>query len=680
MNNQSITALKGVGDAISKRLARLGIITIGELLEHFPRRYEDRSTQCKISQIRPGGVAAFTAVVEKGELQFVRGKSIARLWVRDETGLAVLVWFNQPYRTKTWKVGDRVLVYGKAIWFRDCIQIESPEVENESAQDSFNTARIVPIYPLTQGVAARVMRKLIAAALQSVEVLHETIPSDIRKKYGLITRDSALREIHFPTDWQQMKQAKRRIVFEELFYLQCALVYLRNQRLNERRSFQHAADSDKVQRLLELLPFDLTNDQIEAYAEIRKDMESDKPMHRLLQGDVGSGKTAVALLALVKTVENGLQGIMMAPTEILAEQHFQYCSELLFRVGVRSALLTGRVKGRTRNELLAQVKAGEIDVLFGTHALLQPDVLFLNTGLIVVDEQHRFGVNQRAILQGKGEVPHTMVMSATPIPRTMALTLYGDLDISTIRQLPPGRKPVVTVVRSGDAAREKVYRYLAMEVKSGRQGYVVCPLIEESEKTEAQSALAVFNELTATLLNTVACGLLHGRMSAEDKETVMRKFVAGELGVLVSTTVIEVGINVPNATMMIIEDAERFGLAQLHQLRGRVGRGAEQSFCVLLQNPADGEVPERLKVLVETADGFAVAEKDLIIRGPGQFLGYRQHGLPEIKMANLADDAGLLVEAHEAGIALMKDPKEVNAVLPYLKHRFERFFGVLFAG
>jgi ATP-dependent DNA helicase RecG len=371
---------------------------------------------------------------------------------------------------------------------------------------------------------------------------------------------------------------------------------------------------------------------------------------------------------------------MMVPTEILAEQHFQSCSELLGRVGVRSALLTGRVKGRARSELLAKVAAGEIDVIFGTHALLQPDVLFRNTGLIVVDEQHRFGVNQRVILQGKGEVPHALVMSATPIPRTMALTLYGDLDISTIRHLPPGRKPVVTVVRSGDSAREKVYRYLAMQVKSGKQGYVVCPLIEESEKTEAQSAESVFQELSGSLLKTVACGLLHGRMNAEEKEFIMRKFVAGELGVLISTTVIEVGINVPNATMMIIEDAERFGLAQLHQLRGRVGRGTDRSYCVLLQNRTDGEVPERLKVLVETSDGFSVAEKDLVLRGPGQFLGYRQHGLPEMKMASLADDADLLVEAREAGIALMQDPKGLNFVLPHLKQRFERFFGVLFAG
>ena len=403
-------------------------------------------------------------------------------------------------------------------------------------------------------------------------------------------------------------------------------------------------------------------------------------MHRLLQGDVGSGKTAVALLALAKTVENGLQGIMMVPTEILAEQHFQSCAELLTGLGIRSALLTGRVKGKSRSELLQQIQAGNVDVVIGTHALIQPDVNFCRVGLVVVDEQHRFGVAQRASLQEKGTAPHTLVMSATPIPRTMALTLYGDLDISTIRHLPPGRKPIVTAVRSGEAAREKVYQFLATEVAAGRQGYVVCPLVEDSEKTEAQSATSIFVELTETMLKGIPCGLLHGRMSANEKEQVMRSFVAGELAVLVSTTVIEVGINVPRATMMIVEDADRFGLAQLHQLRGRVGRGSDRSYCVLLHDGSANAVPERLQVLAQTGDGFVVAEKDLLLRGPGQFLGYRQHGLPEMKMASLADDLDILTAAREAGFRLMQDPLEAAKMMPLLQERFARFFGIMFAG
>ena len=370
----------------------------------------------------------------------------------------------------------------------------------------------------------------------------------------------------------------------------------------------------------------------------------------------------------------------MAPTEILAEQHFQTFTPFYAQLGLKVALLTGRVKGGNRRDLLQALQDGSINLLIGTHALLQPDVVFQKLGLVVTDEQHRFGVGQRATLQEKGLVPHTLVMSATPIPRTMALTLYGDMDVSVIRQLPPGRQPIATVIRSGQAAREKVYQFLATEVAAGRQGYVVCPLVEESDKLSAQSATEVFRELTSTLLRGLRCGLLHGRMNAVDKEKVMRDFADGRISVLIATTVIEVGINVPKATMMIVEDADRFGLAQLHQLRGRVGRGSDRSFCVLFHDAETSATPERLKVLTETGDGFVVAEKDLLLRGPGQFLGYRQHGLPELKMANLADDCTLLEEARQAGLQVMNAPGLAADILPILKHRYDRFFGVLFAG
>ena len=370
----------------------------------------------------------------------------------------------------------------------------------------------------------------------------------------------------------------------------------------------------------------------------------------------------------------------MAPTEILAEQHYRTCAPLYKQLGLEAALLTGRVKGSNRQKLLDSLQNGEIQLLIGTHALLQPDVIFNNLGLVVTDEQHRFGVGQRAALQEKGPVPHTLVMSATPIPRTMALTLYGDMDVSVIRQLPPGRQPIVTAIRSGQAAREKVYRFLETEVAAGRQGYVVCPLVEESDKLSAQSATEVFNELTSSMLQQVRCGLLHGRMSAADKEAIMQDFAGGRISVLIATTVIEVGINVPKATMMIIENAERFGLAQLHQLRGRVGRGADRSYCVLLHDDKTAAAPERLKVLAETGDGFIVAEKDLLLRGPGQFLGYRQHGLPEMKMANLADDLHVLEEARQAGLMAMDTPALSSAIMPILQQRFNSFFGVLFAG
>lgn len=680
MLDDPIQSLKGVGEALSNRLEKIGIRTIGDLLEHFPLRYEDRARLLKINELNHGGFATFDATVEKGEVQRVRGKSIARLWVRDETGSALLVWFNQPYRATAWKNGAKVVVYGKVIRFKDIVQIETPEVDLVSDKELLNSARIVPIYPLTQGIGARTLRKLMAAALHDQPAAAETIPPKIREDYQLIDRWAALHEIHFPSDWESMRRAKRRIVFEELFFLQCALAFLRHQRVDDRRSIVHTPDGKIVKNLLESLPFQLTADQQTSYDEIRQDMESSRPMLRLLQGDVGSGKTAVALLALAKTIENGLQGALMAPTEILAEQHFQSCAPLLSKLGINTALLTGRVKGKARTAILQSVQEGSVHLLIGTHALLQPDVIFDRLGLVVTDEQHRFGVGQRSALQEKGVVPHTLVMSATPIPRTMALTLYGDMDVSVIRQLPPGRRPIATAVRSGAEAREKVYRFLLTEVAAGRQGYIVCPLVEESEKMEAQSATAVFKELTSTLLQDVACSLLHGRMSSSEKEKVMRDFVEGKTSVLISTTVIEVGINVPRATMMIVEDADRFGLAQLHQLRGRVGRGADRSYCVLLHNESSSRIPERLRVLSQTNDGFVIAEQDLILRGPGQFLGYRQHGLPEMKMANLADDMEILEEARRAGMELMNDPQEAAAMTGQLEERYERFFGVLFCG
>ena len=680
MLDDPIQSLKGVGEALSNRLEKIGIRTIGDLLEHFPLRYEDRARLLKINELNHGGFATFDATVEKGEVQRVRGKSIARLWVRDETGSALLVWFNQPYRATAWKNGAKVVVYGKVIRFKDIVQIETPEVDLVSDKELLNSARIVPIYPLTQGIGARTLRKLMAAALHDQPAAAETIPPKIREDYQLIDRWAALHEIHFPSDWESMRRAKRRIVFEELFFLQCALAFLRHQRVDDRRSIVHTPDGKIVKNLLESLPFQLTADQQTSYDEIRQDMESSRPMLRLLQGDVGSGKTAVALLALAKTIENGLQGALMAPTEILAEQHFQSCAPLLSKLGINTALLTGRVKGKARTAILQSVQEGSVHLLIGTHALLQPDVIFDRLGLVVTDEQHRFGVGQRSALQEKGVVPHTLVMSATPIPRTMALTLYGDMDVSVIRQLPPGRRPIATAVRSGAEAREKVYRFLLTEVAAGRQGYIVCPLVEESEKMEAQSATAVFKELTSTLLQDVACSLLHGRMSSSEKEKVMRDFVEGKTSVLISTTVIEVGINVPRATMMIVEDADRFGLAQLHQLRGRVGRGADRSYCVLLHNESSSRIPERLRVLSQTNDGFVIAEQDLILRGPGQFLGYRQHGLPEMKMANLADDMEILEEARRAGMELMNDPQEAAAMTGQLQERYERFFGVLFCG
>lgn len=679
MKDLPVKSLKGVGDAVAGRLAKLGIVTVNDLLEHFPRRYEDRSQRKTIREIVPGEFALFTATVLRGEINRIHARVIVRLHVADSTGQAVLVWFNQPYRTNQWKPGMKIRAYGRASYGRGALQIESPEVDLDDGDESLHSDRIVPIYRLTQGLGSRTLRKLISMALDSSVAEGETLPNWILQERKLMSRSTALREIHFPSEWPAMYQAKRRLVFEELFVLQCALIDLRRQRNEIGGSELHRSDGDLVQRVKEKFPFSLTRDQQAAYGEISRDMESTRPMHRLLQGDVGSGKTAVALLALCKTIENGCQGALMAPTEILAEQHFQSCQALLASSGVRSVLLTGRIKGASRNSLLQRLRDGEVDLVVGTQALLQPDVVFRRLGLAVTDEQHRFGVAQRALLQEKGQVPHTLVMSATPIPRTMALTLYGDMDVSTIRELPPGRKPVITAVRSGAVAREKVYRFLLSEVAAGRQGYVVCPLVEDSDRMEAQSAVTVFRELTSTVLQGASCGLLHGRMNPGEKEAVMNDFVSGRLGILISTTVIEVGVNVPNATVMIVEDADRFGLAQLHQLRGRVGRGDVRSYCVLLQD-AEKAPSERLQVLVETTDGFVVAEKDLLLRGPGQFLGFRQHGLPEMKVASLADDAQILDEARNAGLQAMENPVYRQFFHELVLKKLPGFFAVTFAG
>lgn len=673
-------SIKGIGSAVAQKLAKLRIFTVEDLLTHYPRRYEDRSITRKIAEMKDGESATLHVSVVRSKLDYMQGKSRVQVWVKDETGQAILTWFNQPYRFHSYPNGKPLRVFGRASLYRDRLQFDNPEVERLTETPSLNTDRIVPVYALTEGLSSRALRKIIAQALELPVALTETLPDLLRQHFGLIDRTEALREIHFPTDWSRMKQAKRRIVFEELLVFQCSLAYLRTQRQQQAKSFCHASDGSKISQFLVHLPFALTDDQCKAYAEIGRDMESERPMHRLLQGDVGSGKTAVALMALVKTVENGLQGLLMAPTEILAQQHYQSCQELLSALGIRSAILTGRVKGNPRELLLRQISAGEIDIVFGTHALLQPDVVFKNVGLVVVDEQHRFGVNQRSILSRKGDAPHLLVMSATPIPRSLALTIYGDLDLTTIRQLPPGRKPIVTVVRSGPQARERVYQHLKKEVSIGKQGYVVCPLIDDSEKSAAQSAVAIFDELTKSVLAGVSCGLLHGRLSSDEKEKMMSRFLAGEVSVLVATTVIEVGINVPKATMMIVEDAERFGLAQLHQLRGRVGRGSDRSYCVLIHGNSESSVPQRLRVMEQNSDGFAVAEYDLLLRGPGQFFGYRQHGLPELKMADIADDASVVAEVHEAVNQWMRDHEHAEMLKPYFESKIRQYFEFVFAG
>ena len=538
---------------------------------------------------------------------------------------------------------------------------------------------ILPVYALSGGLTQLNLRKWMRQALALAETaLPESLPLAIVQKCKLPDRLTALKNIHFPSSWQALKEAQRRFIFEELFLLQCGLLSYRAQNHDQRQGIQHAPDGEGLRQVLEHLPFSLTLQQEQAWQEIKADMEKEQPMHRILQGDVGSGKTVISALALAKAVENGYQGCIMAPTEILARQHFATLQEFLQPAGMRVALLVGGMRVKARRELLLNLELGLIDVLVGTHALLEEDVRFARLSLAVTDEQHRFGVEQRARLANKSaQAPDVLVMTATPIPRTLALTVYGDLDISLMKGRPPGRKPVQTLCYN-DSKRGEVYQGLLRQVEAGRQAYIVCPLIEESEALDVRSAENVYSELTAGVLRHVPCALLHGRLKPAEKEAIMADFASGKTKVLVSTTVIEVGVNVPNATLMVIENAERFGLAQLHQLRGRVGRGSQQSYCVLLTGVDAPEALARLGVVRDSEDGFYLAEKDLEQRGVGQLFGLRQHGLPDLRIADIIRDTETIVEVRKLAQEELARPNALQEIRRLVELQFGQRFAMIF--
>jgi ATP-dependent DNA helicase RecG len=698
--------LKGVGPRKAADLKKAGLNTVEDLLFRFPRRYEDRSQLQKIISLRPGMTAAISGKVLNAGLAHTRrpGFKLFSALIQDDSGQIQAVWPNQAFLKDVIKSKQNIVLFGKVeVWGSRGLQITDPEFEiiNDvatpgtsgtsripgTADLQLHTGRIVPVYERTGMVTTNMQRRYVWQALEQMpREGFDPVPDDILKREHWPGRLDALWQSHFPSAETPidalntfMTPAQRRLVFEDFFVFQTGLALRRQENAQVRKRLVSSVDDRIRQRARDVLPFKLTTGQREALAEIVADMQKTWPMQRLLQGDVGAGKTIVAILAAVVAMENGFQVAVMAPTEILAEQHYRTIVKVLHGKPYRVALLSGRVTAATRRDLLPAIERGEIDLVVGTQALVQEHVKFKSLSLVVIDEQHRFGVMQRGTLAAKGDNPDVLVMTATPIPRTLALTECGDMEVSVIRGLPPGRQPVKTIVKA-DSRRDEAYAMMRDEIRRGRQVYVIYPLVEESEKIDLKAATAMSNEI-ARVFPEYAVALLHGRMKGDEKEAVMHRFLRGELNILVSTTVVEVGVDVPNATLMVVEHAERFGLSQLHQLRGRIGRGGHASTCVLLyQAPWSDDARERLKAMAETSDGFVIAERDLRLRGPGDFFGTRQHGVPTLRAGDLLRDGDLLERAFDEARTRVENGTLTAAQQAYVKSVWQRQFGLITVG
>ena len=666
--NKDVKYVKGVGPNRIQLLNKLKIYTLKDLITYYPRDYEDRSKPQNICDCEDGTEVLIEAMPIGKITEFRKGKMIiSKLVVKDQTGTCYITWYNQGYLRNRFIPMKFYRFFGKVSKKGNRIEMNSPVFDD--IEQTKNTGKIIPIYPLTYELKQSTLRRIIENGLLEVNgKLDETLPEYILKENNLLDINTAIERIHFPIDFSDYNKSRNRLVFEELLTTQLALLKLKNNYERAQNGITFRKDV-KMSDVINVLPFKLTKSQLRVLEEIDNDMESEKSMNRLLQGDVGSGKTVVAMISAYKAVKSGYQVAIMAPTAILASQHLESFQSILSQFGIRCELLISSITKKKKMEILERLQNGEIDILIGTHALLEENVLFKNLGLVVTDEQHRFGVKQRATIATKGKNPDTIAMSATPIPRTLALILYGDLDISIIDELPPNRKKIETyAVRKGMS--ERVNQFIRKQIDSGRQAYIVCPLVEENEELELKSVIELEEKYKNETFSDYKVAYLHGKMKAREKDEIMEQFKNGEIQILIATTVIEVGVNVPNASIMVVENAERFGLAQLHQLRGRVGRGEYQSYCILKFEGNSETIRQRMRVMCDTDDGFIISEKDLELRGAGDFFGTEQHGIPEFKIANLFEDMGTLKKVQKIAMQIMADDplleKEKNIKLKEL--------------
>lgn len=674
MNLQdNVSVIKGVGEKKERLLKNMNIETVEDLLRLFPRKYEDRREVCYIME------APFDKEV------LVRGKVISRqtrgslynkktplrILVQDSSADLEVLFFNGRYLANYFNPGSEYTFYGKITLNNGRRQMAHPEFHRLGDKDDIRG--IIPVYPLTEGITQAAMRKLLSEAIHLAGDVKEWLPESTVRENNLCGPDYALKNIHFPVDERSIREARYRMIFEELLILQTGLLYIKNKNVSEDDGIVIDGDWDEA-AFMESLGFEFTSGQQKVWRDIKHDLAGKAPMNRLVQGDVGSGKTAVAQISMYAAVRSGFQAVMMAPTELLAKQHLSSMKKVFDPLGIKTRLLCGSMKTAEREKVLHDLAEGNVDILVGTHALIQPDVKFKNLGLVITDEQHRFGVNQRALLTEKGKNPNVLVMTATPIPRTLAVILYGDLDISVIDTMPAGRRPVKTFLRN-EESRDAIYDFVRKKIKEGRQAYVVAPLIDQSEIMECRSAQEIYDELRQRFPD-IRTGLVHGAMKQEEKDLVMESFSAGDTDLLVSTVVIEVGIDVKNATVMVIENCERFGLAQLHQLRGRVGRGIHQSYCILICGHESKVANQRNEIMVKSENGFEIAEEDLRLRGPGEIFGTRQHGLPELNISDLVRHGEILESAGKtASRILVSDPELSKKENSGLRKRVVKMFG-----